>query len=68
MCAPSAPKPTVQEQRPLRYLLSRAQAREMGQNLGGNNPNAYRAPIMDPNYDFGRGSSGTNAASGGLGA
>lgn len=70
MCPPKAPKaPPTPEQRPLRYLLSRAQAREMGKDMSGNNPNAYAAPILNPNWSITNGDQSliNNPNNGGLG-
>ena len=51
MCPPRAPKaPAPQPERPLRYLLSRDQARRAGMNTGGQANSNFIAPIFDPNY------------------
>jgi len=56
MCPPKAPKaPEPQPERPLRYLLSRDQARRAGMNTGGTARSNFIAPIFDPNHTYGAG-------------
>ena len=50
MCPPSAPKaPAPQPERPLRYLLSRDQARRAGMDTGGQATSDFNGQILARN-------------------